>query len=292
MNFVGSRKLLSHAFTLIELLVVIAIIALLLAIVLPALRVVKQQAKVVICGSNQRQLVYGLLTYTNDNNGKFPPHPTMARGPGVIPHRPFELNWNYNNMGIVNSTVLADKDAYPYIGRFMVPYLPDAGVFNCTASGIKNDTPWPPPTSGMTTVGTYGDFYRTGEYASLHSTYTLLWRYRIAGDPSAGFYPFEGPEKIGDKNTLVLQDSLFYTTSNTNLLWPSPQNSWFSSHPFKNSEKATPYHTIKDPGGALEPPEVKLNAGYSDGHVSRFNSLDTKLIKNINVRIPLTRMYR
>ncbi len=292
MSFNAFRKRLSRGFTLIELLVVIAIIALLLAVILPALRVVKQQAKVVICASNQRQLVYGLLTYTNDHNGKFPSHPTMGRGPGVIPHRPFELNWNDNNMGLVDSAMLADTVRYPYMGRFMLPYLPDAGVFNCPVSGIKNDTPWPPPTSGMTAVGTYGDFYRTGEYASLHSTYTILWRYRIAGDLSLGFSSFEGPEKIGDKNTLVIQDSLFYTTGNQNVLWPNPQTSWFSSHPFKDSEKATPYHTIKDPSGWLAPPEVKLNAGYSDGHVSRFNSLDTKLIRNINVRIRLTRMYR
>jgi hypothetical protein len=250
------------------------------------------QAKIVICGSNQRQLVYGLLTYTNDHDGKFPYHPTVNNLAGTVRHRPFELNWMMGNAkGPVDPTTLTPNQ-YPHIGRFMVPYLPDAGVFNCTVSGINNDTPWPPPTSADPAIGTYGDFYQTGGYAPLHSTYTLLWRYNIGGDPSLGLSDFDGPEKISDNNTLVVQDSMFYTTSNTNLLWPSPQNSWFSSHWFKDSDKATPYYTVKDPSGLMVPPEVKLNAGYSDGHVSRFKSTDTKLIRNINVRLRLTRMYR
>ncbi len=46
----------NKAFTLIELLVVIAIIALLLSILLPALKEVKKQAQAVICRSNMRQI--------------------------------------------------------------------------------------------------------------------------------------------------------------------------------------------------------------------------------------------
>lgn len=64
-------------FTLIELLVVIAIIALLLSIILPALRRVKLQSKMTICGSNMKQLVLGLINYTINNDGWFPYHPTM-----------------------------------------------------------------------------------------------------------------------------------------------------------------------------------------------------------------------
>lgn len=278
-------------FTLIELLVVIAIIGLLLAIIVPAIQVAKMKAKVVICGSNQRQLVYGLLAYTSDNDGKFPLHPTMTNATNTARHRPFELNWNYNTMGLLDPTTMTEYE-YPYVGRYMLPYLPDSGVFNCSVSGIHDDTPWPPPTSGLPAEGTYGEFYQTGEYASLHSTFTFLWRYNVPGDSSLGLSEFEGPVKTGDGNTLVIQDSLFITTSNTNLLFPSPQNSWFSSHWFKESEKALPYYTLKDATGLWVPPEVKLNAGYSDGHVSRFNSMDTKLIRNANVRLRLTRMYK
>jgi len=54
-------------FTLIELLVVIAVIALLVSLSVAATRRVKQQAQVVECASNLRQLGLGLLLYENDN---------------------------------------------------------------------------------------------------------------------------------------------------------------------------------------------------------------------------------
>lgn len=59
------------AFTLIELLVVIAIIALLLAIIMPSLKMAKRQAAGIVCRSNLKQwsLIFGL--YLNDHNNSF-----------------------------------------------------------------------------------------------------------------------------------------------------------------------------------------------------------------------------
>ncbi len=58
-------------FTLIELLVVIAIIALLLAIVMPSLKLAQKKAEAVICQSNLKQWGVVFLTYTTENNNKF-----------------------------------------------------------------------------------------------------------------------------------------------------------------------------------------------------------------------------
>lgn len=60
------------AFTLVELLVVIAIIALLTAILLPALGRVRRQGKAVVCRANLKQWGQVLAIYTQDNEGRLP----------------------------------------------------------------------------------------------------------------------------------------------------------------------------------------------------------------------------
>lgn len=66
----GSRHL--RGFTLIELLVVIAIIAILAAMLLPALASSKEKAHRAFCISNCRQLIIGTHTYATDDENKIP----------------------------------------------------------------------------------------------------------------------------------------------------------------------------------------------------------------------------
>lgn len=66
----GSRA--TNAFTLVELLVVIAIMAMLMALLAPALKAAREKGRAIACMNNLRQMYLGALTYMGDYDGKFP----------------------------------------------------------------------------------------------------------------------------------------------------------------------------------------------------------------------------
>ena len=58
----------THGFTLLELLVVVAVIALLLAILLPALSAANEMGRAAVCGTNVHQLLQGAISYSEAND--------------------------------------------------------------------------------------------------------------------------------------------------------------------------------------------------------------------------------
>jgi prepilin-type processing-associated H-X9-DG protein/prepilin-type N-terminal cleavage/methylation domain-containing protein len=88
-----ARKQPARAFTLVELLVVIGIIALLIAILMPALAAAKNQANRLKCVSNLRTLTQVSLLYANDNRGWLPHSYYYSNGPTNGANDGGSLSW-------------------------------------------------------------------------------------------------------------------------------------------------------------------------------------------------------
>ena len=141
-----------HGFTLIELLVVVAVIAVLVAILLPALGRARDRAKATLCSGNLRQFAVGFVLYGNDNGEHLP---TTGDYPRSLYCGQKTDNWIY----LLSRAVLPSKsDPWAYYG-----YKPGGDVWWCPSDKRT------PNGSGYVDGPSYGiNPFLTGFYSSAY----------------------------------------------------------------------------------------------------------------------------
>ena len=100
------------SFTLIELLVVVAIIAILAALLFPAMSTVKQKSRAVLCQSNKRQCMLATTSYASDFNGQTPPAAADNATPRACPARLWYVNLLFNEY-IPRNCVISFESSNP-----------------------------------------------------------------------------------------------------------------------------------------------------------------------------------
>jgi prepilin-type N-terminal cleavage/methylation domain-containing protein len=257
------------AFTLVELLVVISVISVLLAISLPALNGARHQAHALLGMHNQREVTNSINLYATDNDDLYPPSVATVG---------FGDSWNWSDL----TRLIGYEKRSPQIHRSMSAYLrnyiTDAGTMFCPNAPQKFQY--------LQEAWDAGDDWDNPDTSipsdPLSGTYCFYWGY--TGYLGEGPRLFRGPRtpaSLGGQSQLLTSDYFGYGHWRTPRAFASCERLSGADIDPETQLTSAWWKADGDPNTAM--PNVKLRAGYTDGHVETYSPSDA-----IPMRISMT----
>jgi len=256
------KKIKYVGFTVVELLIVISIIALLTGIMLPVLTKVRKQARTILSMSNQQQIINAATLFSADNDERYP-ESVATIGSGA--------NWHWQDPRMVTGYLKRTTGTHRAISEYLGSYLNNADAIVCPLAPFKYKY--------LAQAWEAGDNWDNSDTPPnpdpFLGSYCFYWSY--VGYLGDGKSPFRGPRTPAASGR---SESKLLISCYLGL------NHWRSPGAIGSCEKlpastiipetfvASSYWAV-DVTGEQTIPKIKLNAGYTDGHVETYLSSET-----------------
>ncbi|MHC4109802.1 MAG: type II secretion system protein [Planctomycetota bacterium] len=264
----GKESREKQGFTLVEILVAISIVSVLMGILIPVLATARRQAHKVLCKVNQRHIVNAVSLYAVDNDGQYPESvATITSG---------SKNWNWQEPTMMTACKPRPSHTYRSMSAYLHSYIEDASIMFCPSAPIKYEY--------LQKAWDTGDDWDNPEtfFSSdpVLGTYCFYWNY--VGFLADHVAPFRGPRNsLGEpgQSKLLVSDYFGYDHHRSPNAYGSCEQFMGASFTPGTEVSSDYWSRLKSERVDLNTIDVKLDAGYTDGHVESFKASEVVPMK-------------
>ena len=253
-------------FSLVELLTVISIMTLLIALLVPALAQVQRYARGLINVRNQRDIVTAVTLFACDHDQRFPASVAVCENT--------KRSWRWQDPRKMRTTKPCAWMEHSSVADYLNAYLDEAERWACPSA----PEPHPYWQQAWEAADSW-DHPRFAGQDALYGSYCLYWNY--VGYRDNG--PFRGPTGLyggPGESTLLISDYFGYNESHNPRRYGSCE--WVGNATIIPSDTlSSSYWSFEAPAQPLTDIQstLRLNAGYTDGHVKRYRPRQTQVME-------------
>ena len=248
-----------RGFTLLEVLVVIFIISMLMGILMPVLGQAKRKAKTLLGINNQKQIVAAANLFTSDNNGKYPNSVAVVGVPCA---------WRWSDPRKLIGPWRTPK-SHRAISVYLGSYIQDTDIMFCPNG--------PKPYKYLQTAWNAGDNWDNPDTPinldPLGGTYCFWWNYIGYLGPGRLFVGPRSSTGSRQESKILVSDYFGYNQCQSYGAFGSCER--FDKASIADETWLLSAYWCRSGSINSSRPDIKLHAGYTDGHVDSFTSLDT-----------------